>query len=102
MRTFCRLAVLCVALAAAPVVAALPPNYQRIAELKAVLAHPELGRAFDMSAPIERIEYVRPDLYRVSGGGCRLDVTIVDLPTPRNVAGGRRFEAQPGKKVCGR
>jgi hypothetical protein len=31
-----------------------------------------------------------------------MDIAIVDLPTPRNVAGPRRFAARPGKKVCGR
>ena len=89
------------ALAAMPAAAALAPNYQRIAELRAVLTHPGVAAAFDMSQPIERIEYVRRDLYRVTAGRCRLDVAIHGLPTPRGVAGPRRFEARPGKKVCG-
>ena len=89
------------ALAAAPAAAALPPQYQRLAELRAVLNHAGVARAFD-SAPIERVEYVRTDLYRVSAGRCHLDVRIVDLPTPRNVVGGRRFEARPGQRVCRR
>ena len=90
------------ALVAVPASAALPPNYQRVAELKAVLADPKVGGAFPIEAPIERIEYVRPDLYRVSGGRCRLDVAIVDLPTPPGVAGGRRFAVRPGRLVCAR
>ena len=90
------------ALAAMPAMAALPPNYQRIAELRAVLDHPAVGREFGMDGPVERVEYVRADLYRVSGGRCRMDVAIVSLPMPRNVAGPRRFEARPGRKVCGR
>ena len=90
------------ALAAAPASAALPPNYQRVAELKAVLADPRVGGAFPIDAPIERVEYVRPDLYRVSGGRCRLDVAIVDLPTPPDVAGGRRFAVRPGRMACAR
>lgn len=88
------------ALAAVPAAAALPPNYQRLAELRAVLNHPEVGRAFGMDGPVERIEYLRHDLYRVSSGRCRMDVAIVGLPMPRAVAGPRRFEARPGKKVC--
>ncbi|MET1112819.1 MAG: hypothetical protein ABWX67_14970 [Allosphingosinicella sp.] len=89
-------------LAAVPASAALPPNYQRVAELKAVLADPRVGGAFPMEAPVERVEYVRPDLYRVSGGRCHLDVAIVDLPTPPGVVGGRRFAVRPGRMVCGR
>jgi hypothetical protein len=89
------------ALAAVPAHAALPPQYQRAAEFKAVVADGHVANAFG-GAPIERIEYVRTDLYRVSSGGCRLDVAIVDLPTPAGVAGPRRFAVKPGRKVCGR
>ena len=88
-------------LAAAPAAAALPPNYQRLAELRAVLALPEVGRAFGLE-PIGRIDYVRTDLYRLSAGRCHLDVRIVDLPTPPNVVGARRFQARAGRPVCAR
>ncbi len=77
------------------------PNYQRLAELRAVLNLPEVGTAFGIE-PIARIDYVRTDLYRVSAGRCHLDVRIVDLPTPRNVVGGRRFVARAGQRVCQR
>lgn len=89
------------ALAATSARSALPPQYQRAAELKAIAADSAIANAFD-GAPIERIEYVRRDLYRVGAGGCRLDVAIVDLPTPRDVAGPRRFRVKAGRKVCGR
>jgi hypothetical protein len=103
MSTFLQLAAFGAAAAAAlPASAALPPNYQRLAELRAVLAHPQVAAAFDIDAPIERVENVRPDLYRVSAGRCHLDVAIADLPTPADVAGPRRFEAVPGRKVCAR
>ncbi len=87
-------------LAALPAKAALPPNYQRLAELRAVLAHPGVAAAFDMDQPIDRIEHVRRDLYRVTAGRCHVDVAIVDLPAPSDEAGPRRFEARPGEKVC--
>jgi len=103
MRIALGLGALCAAaLTATPAAAALPPQYQRLAELRAVLNHPGVTGAFGVSEPIERIEYVRTDLYRVSAGRCHLDVRIVDLPTPRNVVGGRRFEARPGQRVCRR
>jgi hypothetical protein len=95
---------LCLALAlgvAAPAAAALPPHYQRAAELKAVVGDAHVAGAFGIGAPIQRVEYVKPDLYRVSAGRCHLDVAIVDLPTPSGVVGGRRFAVRPGRKVCG-
>jgi len=102
MRTsFCLIAVGAAASAASPAAAALPPNYQRQAELRAVIAHPQVARAFGAD-PIDRVEYVRTDLYRVSAGRCRLDVAIVDLPTRRGVSGPRRFDVRPGAFACGR
>jgi hypothetical protein len=89
------------ALAAVPAAAALAPQYQRAAEFRAVAADGHIANAFG-GAPIERIEYVRRDLYRVSAGACRLDVAIVDLPAPPDVAGARRFAVKAGRKVCGR
>jgi hypothetical protein len=89
------------ALGALPASAELAPNHQRQAELRAVLLHPGVVSAFAMDQLIDRIEYVRRDLYRVSAGRCRLDVAIQGLPTPPGVSGGRRFEVRPGKKVCG-
>lgn len=90
------------ALAALPAAAALPPNHQRLAELRAVLAHPQVAAAFGVDSPVERVEHVGRDRYRVSAGRCHLDVAIVDLPTPSDVAGPRRFEARPGTRLCAR
>lgn len=89
------------ALSAVPASAALPPQYQRAAEFRAVVADPHIANAFG-GAPIERIEHVRTDLYRVSAGACRLDVAIVDLPAPEGIVGGRRFTVKAGRKLCGR
>jgi hypothetical protein len=86
--------------AAVPAGAALAPNYQRIAELRGVLDHQGVNAALQ-DATIERIEYVRPDLYRVTAGRCHVDVAIVGIPLPRGVAGPRRFEVRPGRRVCG-
>jgi len=102
MRTALRLAALSMAaLAAWPASAALAPEYQRIRELNAVLNHQGVVAAFG-GTPIEAIEVVRTDLYRVRAGRCRLDVAIVGLPMPRGMAGPRRFEARPGRRVCWR
>ncbi|HYE29202.1 MAG TPA: hypothetical protein VD887_13630 [Allosphingosinicella sp.] len=97
----CLIALSGLALAALPAAAALPPNHQRLAELRAVLGHAGVVRAFGTNEPIDRVEYVRHDLYRVTSGRCHMDVAIVGLPTPARIAGPRRFEARPGRKVCG-
>jgi hypothetical protein len=89
------------ALTAIPAQAALPPNYQRLAELRAVLDLPAVGTAFGIE-PIDRIDYVATDLYRLSAGRCHLDVRIVGLPMPRGMVGARRFEARAGRRVCRR
>ena len=88
-------------LAAAPAQAALAPNYQRLAELRAVLDLPAVASAFGIE-PIDRIDYAANDLYRLSAGRCTLDVRIVGLPMPRGMVGARRFEARAGRRVCRR
>ena len=101
--TFTRLFLLgAAATAMVPASAALPPNYQRLAELRAVISNAEVQRAFGTNEPIDRVEYLKHDLFRVTAGRCHMDVSIVSLPTPEGVAGPRRFQAKAGKKVCGR
>ena len=102
MRMTLSLAVLgAAALAATPAQAALAPNYQRLAELRAVLDLPAVASAFGIE-PIDRVDYVATDLYRLSAGRCTLDVRIVGLPMPRGMVGARRFEARAGRRVCRR
>lgn len=96
----CLIALSGLALAAPPAAAELAPNHQRLAELHAVLGHAGVVSAFGTNEPIDRVEYVRRDLYRVTSGRCHLDVAIVGLPTPAGVSGPRRFAVRPGRKVC--
>ena len=88
------------ALGSAAAQAALPPKYQRIAELRAVLDHPGMAEAFPGQQMIDRIQYVRTDLYRVHSGRCHVDAAIVGLPIPSGMVGARRFEVRPGRRVC--
>ena len=88
-------------LAAVPASAALPPQYQRIAELRAVIDDEKVAEAFG-GAPIDRIEYVRSDLYRVSSGRCRVEVALVGLPIRGGMVGPRAFGVRAGRKACGR
>lgn len=85
-------------LSAVPAEAALPPQYQRAAELRAIIDDAEIIDLFGIDRLIERIEYVAPDLYRVTSGNCQLDVRIVDKPT--QIVGPRQFEVEPGELVC--
>lgn len=83
--------------------AALPPQYQRLAEIRAILDDSGVAQLFDVAHPIDKIEYVSPDLYRVSSGTCSMDVAIAPDPAwkPKpNWVGPRHFIVVPGKLVC--
>ncbi|MES2443691.1 MAG: hypothetical protein V4574_12740 [Pseudomonadota bacterium] len=98
MPTILSFALFAAASAASP--AELSPAYQRLAELRAITETPAVAAAFD-GVPVDRVEYVSTDLYRVTAGRCRLEVRIVGLPVPEGVNGGRRFEVRAGVRVCG-
>ncbi|MES2987377.1 MAG: hypothetical protein V4808_05695 [Pseudomonadota bacterium] len=80
--------------------AELSPEYQRAAELKAILNHDDLVTAFPQSKPIEKVEYVSRDLYRVTAGTCTLAATIVGKPLPEGMVGARQFDVVLGKAEC--
>ena len=83
--------------------AALPPQYQRLREIQAILDDARIMRAFDLLHPIDRIERVEHDLYRVNGGGCSMDISIKDDPSvhhPDGWTGRRAFILDPGPLVC--
>ena len=87
------------AILALPASAALPPAAQRLSEFRAVLNHPEIGSALG-NDPITRIEFVRDDLYRVSGTRCRIDLAIVGVPSPPGLVGPRQFEVRTADRSC--
>ena len=87
------------AILALPAPAALPPPHQRLAEFRAVINHPEIASALGGDL-LTRIEYVREDLYRVSGTRCRLDLAIVTTPGPPGLVGPRQFEVRATDRSC--
>jgi hypothetical protein len=87
------------ALSPASASAELPPKHQRLAELRAVLDHSGVADALG-DALIDRVEFVRRDLYRVRAGRCYVDAAIVGMPMPPGMVGARRFEVRPGRRVC--
>jgi len=101
MHTISRLIAAAAILAASsPAWAALPPQYQRANELRAILDNVEIVDRFGMTRLIDGIEFIETDLYRVTSGPCRMDVRIVDKPLQENIVGPRQFEVVPGDVVC--
>lgn len=80
--------------------AALPPHFQRLAELNAVMNHADIAATFGINQPISSVEYLDVDLYRVTGGACHMFVRIVGLPLPEGFVGARQFEVVPGELQC--
>ena len=86
-------------LSCASAFAVLAPEYQRQRELAAITASPEVVASVSPH-PIDRIEAVGPDLYRVKAGPCRLQVRIVGEPMEQGMVGPRRFHLAIGPKTC--
>ena len=87
-----------VVLYSATAMAALPPQYQRLAELRAILDDSRVVGAF--SRPIDKIERIAEDLYRLTAGTCTMDVAIKDNPSRVNVVGPRSFFIDPAQMAC--
>lgn len=96
----CLIASTAILAASVPAWAALPPQYQRAAELRAIIDDTGIVELFGIDRLIERIEYVEPDLYRVTSGTCHLDVRIVDKPDLSGMVGPRQFDVDPGELIC--
>ncbi len=77
--------------------AALPPQFQRAKELAAVV---EAAAGVLGIRPIESVQRLDVDLYRVQTETCVLDVRIEDLPTQPGLVGPRKFRAVPGEPDC--
>ena len=88
-----------VVLCSATAMAALPPQYQRLAELRAILDDSKVVGAF-AGRPIDKIERIADDLYRLTAGTCTMDVAIKDNPSRVNVVGPRSFFIDPAQMAC--
>jgi hypothetical protein len=77
--------------------AALPPYWQRVVEIQAILDEGDVARKLD-HAPIDRIERVGEDLYRVQAGTCTLDIRVVG--ESRSDPGPRKFHLELGDPAC--
>lgn len=79
--------------------AALAPNYQRLAELRAILNDPGVIAAFGIDA-LTSLTYVGPDQYQAASDRCQLAVRIVGRPMPAGMVGARQFSVSPGRIAC--
>lgn len=79
--------------------AALPPYWQRQAEIRAIADSADVAGKLE-SRPIDAIEHMGTDRYRVGASGCTLDVLIVDDTSAKPMPGPRKFKQQIGKLVC--
>lgn len=83
-----------------PALAALPPRYQRVAEMKAILDDGTVMTALK-DRPIDSITYVATDHYAVRAGPCRVDVRISDAFIGQMRPGPRNFRLRVGRATCG-
>lgn len=84
-----------------PATAALPPQYQRQAELSAIIADMDVANAFGFGG-VDAIELIAPDLYVVRGGSCILSVRIEGVPNTHDTGwvGPREFKVVVGTPAC--
>lgn len=97
MRKAIGMASMAAMLAAVPAAAMIPPHMQRRNELRQVINHPVLDRF----GPIDRVERIEPNIWRVRSGPCFIDVRMV----PRGRDNGltpRPVEPRPGRMICQR
>lgn len=94
MRMIPALAGLVFVLAPMSAQAALPPQWQRAAELEAVIQ----AATEALDAPIESITMSWEMTYRVTHDECYVDVQVTYLP--QDMPGPQKFEVAAGEKVC--
>jgi hypothetical protein len=98
MRMAIGLGMMAALLAAVPAEAVVPLHMQRQNELRRVIDLPAFGRF----GPIERIDLIAPDMWRVSSGRCYIDIRRV--PQQRRPPGmlPPRLDLVTAQPVCRR
>jgi len=85
-------------LTAVSATAAIPLHMQRRGQLQSVVALP----ALDRFGPIERVELIGPNVWRVTSGRCHIDVTFVERPGnyPGRGLGPPQLEPHARRQIC--
>jgi hypothetical protein len=100
MRTAIGLGLGTLLLAALPAAAMVPANMQRRNELRQVLRHQVFNR-FDRLGPIDMVQRIEPNIWRVSSGRCYIDVRMVPQGRDNGLTP-RPVEPRPQRMVCRR
>jgi len=79
--------------------AELPPQYQRQAELGAIIASGAVDEALGRE-PIEMIRMTKPDVYVVRSARCKVNVAIVDVAQTEEIVGARDFTVAVINTTC--
>jgi hypothetical protein len=85
-----------------PSFAALPPYYQRVRELQAILDDESIQAKLG-GKPIDSITFIEQDHYEVLGGACLIEVQILDVPLVQGappILGPRKFTLSVGDPDC--
>ena len=77
--------------------AALPPYWQRAAEIKAIFESNDVANALK-DRPVDRVERIGEDSYQLQSGACKLEVRIIG--EKQNMPGPRKFTLRVGKPAC--
>lgn len=80
-----------------PAAAALPPYYQRTAEIRDILDNGDVQKKLN-NQPITAVTYVGNDSYEVRSDQCRVPVRTITRP--RLNSGPRRFSLSVGAARC--
>jgi hypothetical protein len=80
-------------------VAELPPQYQRQAEMGAIITSNAVDAAL-ANEPIEMIRLTKTDVYVVRSARCKVNVAIVDTPRAEEIVGAREFTVEIINTTC--
>lgn len=82
-----------------PVLASLPPYYQSVREMTAILDSPAV--AGKIGSPYSIDSLVRnKNGYQLEVGDCQLNIKVHYLPYQDGMVGPAEFTIEPGEKVC--
>jgi hypothetical protein len=79
--------------------AALPPQYQRQAELVAIIQDEAVTSAL-RNEPIDGVRLTGVDAYEVTSISCTVQVGIVDTPVAEGIVGARQFAVVVQNTTC--
>ncbi len=79
--------------------AALPPQYQRQAELVAIIQDQAVASAL-RDEPITGVQMTDVDVFAVTSDSCKVTVGIVDTPMQDGMVGPRQFAVVVTGAVC--